>query len=59
LRVLVSGADGFLGANLCRLLQERGHVVTGAALNYFVQYGEHEAGDFWGIKARPMEGEKE
>jgi CDP-glucose 4,6-dehydratase len=32
-RCLITGADGFLGANLCRLLLAAGHEVTGAALN--------------------------
>jgi len=33
MRVLVTGAEGFLGANLCKELVERGHEVTGASLN--------------------------
>lgn len=33
MRTLIFGADGFLGANLCRLLLEHGHEVTGTALN--------------------------
>lgn len=33
MRCLVTGADGFIGANLCRHLVARGHDVTGAALN--------------------------
>jgi hypothetical protein len=27
-------------------------------VEYFIQYAQHEAGDFWGIKARPYEGGK-
>lgn len=33
MRVLCTGADGFLGANLCARLLADGHEVTGAALN--------------------------
>lgn len=33
MRALVTGADGFLGANLCARLVADGHDVTGAALN--------------------------
>jgi len=32
-RALVTGADGFLGANLCKGLLTRGHEVIGATLN--------------------------
>jgi len=48
MRVLCTGADGFLGANLCRLLQEHGHTVTGAALN---RKGETSL-DALGVKVR-------
>jgi len=33
MRTLVTGADGFLGANLCQELVWRGHDVVGSALN--------------------------
>lgn len=33
MRTLVTGADGYLGANLCKALIERGHEVTGTSLN--------------------------
>src|SRR3990172_2701738 len=33
MRALITGADGFLGANLCARLVADGHEVTGAALN--------------------------
>lgn len=33
MRALVTGADGFLGANLCKELLARGHDVVGAVLN--------------------------
>jgi len=33
MRALVTGADGFLGANLCKALLAAGHEVTGAALS--------------------------
>lgn len=33
MNALVTGADGFLGANLCQHLQEQGHEVIGTALN--------------------------
>ncbi len=33
MRALVTGADGFLGANLCKGLLARGHDVVGATLN--------------------------
>lgn len=33
MRVLIFGADGFLGANLAKLMIERGHEATGTALN--------------------------
>jgi len=33
MRVLVTGAGGFLGANLCKRLQADGHDVVGATLN--------------------------
>ena len=33
MRAIVTGCDGFLGANLCKGLLERGHDVTGAALS--------------------------
>ena len=33
MRCLISGADGFLGANLARYLLDKGHTVIGACLN--------------------------
>lgn len=33
MRALITGADGFLGANLCQYLSEAGHDVVGAALS--------------------------
>jgi CDP-glucose 4,6-dehydratase len=33
MRVLISGADGFLGATLCKMLMEQGHYVTATSLN--------------------------
>ena len=33
MRALITGADGFLGANLARYLIDKGHEVTGACLN--------------------------
>ena len=33
MRTLITGADGFLGANLARYLLAQGHTVVGAALN--------------------------
>lgn len=33
MRALVTGAEGFLGANLCKALVEQGHEVTAASLN--------------------------
>ena len=33
MNALVTGADGFLGANLCKTLVEQGHAVVGSALN--------------------------
>ena len=33
MRCVVTGADGFLGANLCRELISQGHEVTGTSLN--------------------------
>ncbi len=48
MRALVTGADGFLGANLCKHLQERGHQVTGAALSR----KEQTSLDALGVKVR-------
>ncbi len=33
MRIVITGADGFIGANLARLMIERGHEVTGLALD--------------------------
>ena len=33
MRVLITGAEGFMGPNLCKALIEQGHEVTGTSLN--------------------------
>lgn len=44
MKVLVTGASGYIGAHVCKLLHEHGHVVTGWDIEF---HGEHNDVSAW------------
>lgn len=39
-RILVTGATGYIGSHLCKILKERGHDVVGFDINYHGEYND-------------------
>ena len=51
MKVLVTGATGYIGSHVCKLLKQRGHHVTGWDINIHGEHNEVDAycDEYWPI----------